>query len=132
MTTISNEYGKWLSTYKWTHVLTIRRHFRMSHSYAFRLCKKIIESLPGVKRVFFSLEKDSYDHMNHLHIIAETDDSESFENNLTKASGLIKDPSSIKYLKRVGSSEAVAWYSTKCIGHENVDYDMIEKGNTSR
>jgi hypothetical protein len=120
MSTISTQYGQWIGQYDWSHIVTIRRHFKLSEIYAQGLCQNIVKKSKDVSRLFYSLENDRQDNMNHLHLLIEANDTKLSRSKLAHLAGFGNNPKAISSLQDVESKEAVAMYVTKYIGKPDV------------
>jgi len=128
MSKISTEYGQWLSEYNWSHIVTIRLHYRLTELSAQKLCQRLIQGSRDVVRLFYSVEKDRQDNMNHMHLLIESNDSSLSREKVAKAAGLAKNPKAISFIQPADSKEAVSMYATKSIGRNDVYHGIEEKG----
>lgn len=127
MSKISTEYGKWLSGYNWSHIVTIRLHYKLTEISAQRLGQRIISSPKEINRLFYSVEKDSYDNMNHMHLLLESTNCTLSRKDVAQAAGLSRNPKAISFIQEVDSKKAVSIYTTKYIGNPNVYYGIEDK-----
>ena len=123
----STEYGKWLGEYNWSHIVTIRLHYKLTEMQADNLSKRLINNSEKVERLFYSVEKDRQDNMNHMHLLLETRNAELSRKEIALASGLAKNPKAISFVQNADSQKAVSMYASKYIGREGVFYGYEEK-----
>lgn len=124
MSKISTEYGQWLSEYNWSHIVTIRLHYKLTEISAQRLGQRIISSPKEINRLFYSVEKDSYDNMNHMHLLLESTNCTLSRKDVAQAAGLSRNPKAISFIQEVDSKEAVSMYITKFISRNDVDHGL--------
>lgn len=127
MSKISTEYGQWLSAYNWSHIVTIRLHYRLSELSAQKLGERLIQGSKAVRRLYYSVEKDRQDNMNHMHLLIESTDANLTREKVAAAAGLSKNPKAISFIQKVDSKEAVSMYATKSIGRNDVYHGIEDK-----
>ena len=122
MSKITTAYGQWLSKYNWSHIITIRLHYRLTEISARNLGQRLFKGSQDVVRLFYSVEKDRQDNMNHMHLIIQSNDPNLSREKVAKAAGLGKNPKAISYIQPADSREAVSMYVTKSVGRNDVDH----------
>lgn len=129
MSNISMHYGQWISQFNWSHIATIRLHYKLTETSAQRLGQRIISSPKEINRLFYSVEKDSYDNMNHMHLLLESTNHTLSRKDVAQAAGLSRNPKAISFIQEVDSKKAVSKYTTKYIGNPNVYYGIEDKAH---
>ena len=108
MSTISTHYGQWISQFNWSHIATIRLLYKLTETSAQRLGQRIISSPIEISRLFYSVEKDSYDNMNHMHLLLESTAHTLSRKDVAQAAGLSRNPKAISFIQEVDSKKAVS------------------------
>lgn len=119
MNRISHDYAKWLSITKWTHAVTLRRHFPFTEMSAELIGERIITSEKQINKLFYSVERDRCDNMNHMHLILESNHQNLTRKDIAIAAGLAKNPKAVSYFQKAQSKDAVSWYTSKHVGKPN-------------
>ena len=88
---------------------------------------RIISSAKEINRLFYSVEKDSYDNVNHVHLLLESTNHALSRKDVAQAAGLRRNPKAISFVQEVDSKKAVSSYTTKYIGNPNVYYGIEGK-----
>ena len=127
MNRISNEYGKWLSSFDWTHFFTVRRHFPLTEFQADKMAQKLIKSPYHILRMFYSLEKDRQDSMTHIHFIVEAGLQDLTRKETAKGLGLGKSTGDIGDFQEVDSNVGVSYYTSKFIGTSSKAHGYYDK-----
>jgi len=121
MNKIGIHYGKWLSSYQWTYIATIRRHFPLTEFNIGSMMTRLF-SCGRIKKLFYAIEPDRDDKMTHAHLLIETN---ATYNNNTIAKELGINPKSIRKFDEVKDAEAVSFYCTKNIKKDFCHYDFM-------
>lgn len=123
-TKYSSEYGQWLQGYKWTYILTIRRHFPLTIMACIKMAKSLLHYSSQITTIWMVLEKDRGDNMNHLHIILETGTLRLIRKEMVEALGIKHNPKMLSYFLIVDFSNGVARYCAKHIGKSHLFHDL--------
>lgn len=125
MSKITSHYGEWLGGFDWSHMITIRLHFRLSEVSAYNLCKRLFKGSRHINKLFYSVEKDRQDDMNHMHLLVDSKWTTLRRDQLASAAGFKDYPNAISFIENVKSKEAVSLYATKYLDKKGVFYDML-------
>lgn len=120
MNKIGRIYGKWLGETNWNYIATIRPHYKLTEFSSEEMFSKLIDK-PGVKRVFFALEKDTNPNMFHAHLMLQTDIQLTREK---LANMLDRNIKTVSYFQRVINPKAVSIYCTKHITYNFSHYSF--------
>jgi len=126
MTKISNEYGQWLSEFNWSHIVTIRLHYKLTELQSYNLGQRIINCSKNISRLFYSVEKDRQDNMNHMHLIIESMNPKLTRKQLANDAGFGNYVNAVSYFQKADSKRAVSNYCSKYVGKPEVYHDYLE------
>ena len=120
---ISNDYASFLTTYRWTHLATVRPNYKITEINAERIGKNLLKSRK-VNKLFYSVEKDINDKWYHMHLILDS-------KYITKSEILRNlgwnDLKVVSYLKTINDKIAVTNYCSKRIGKTALCHNFLIK-----
>lgn len=108
MMTLNNEWATYLKKQMWTHIATVRMHYKINEYGADKMTTALVKSKP-INHLFYAVEKDRYD-INHIHLLINANTSLSMEK---VARGLGKYTKAVSFLEKVNDQDAVSWYCSK-------------------
>jgi hypothetical protein len=127
MNIIAREWGNFLSETDWSYTATIRRHFPFTEMSAYKLATRLITNVTAIKKVFYSVERDRQDSMNHMHLILEVKDEDLTIKDVAIGANLSRNPKAIGNFGQVDSKYGVAYYASKEVGDRAMCYDYLTR-----
>lgn len=127
MNIIAREWGNFLSETDWSYTATIRRHFPFTEMSAYKLATRLITNITAIKKVFYSVERDRQDSMNHMHLILEVKDEDLTIKDVAIGANLSRNPKAIGNFGQVDSTYGVSYYASKDVGDRAICYDYLTK-----
>tara|TARA_B100001057_G_scaffold480242_1_gene552877 strand:- start:717 stop:1094 length:378 start_codon:yes stop_codon:yes gene_type:complete len=119
----NNNYGNFLSQYKWNYLATIRPNYKLNEVRAEKLAKNLMSNWE-VKKLFYAVEKDMGDDWYHMHLILDA--VNVTKKNLAEYIGW-NDTKVIGYLEKIENKEAVTHYIAKRIGKSALCHNFLIK-----
>jgi len=120
-TSISREYGQFISQFDWKYFMTCRHRYKMSEKIIRRWIDKLFKASLSISRIYWVMERDKSDmNSKHAHMLLECTE----EITQKQVKKVLK--TSIEYFEEIESKIAVSSYVTKFINCQNIDYDIVD------
>lgn len=118
MVTLNNGWASYLKKQMWTHIATVRLHYKISEYGADKMTTALVRSKP-INHLFYAVEKDRYD-INHIHLLINATTTLTMAK---VARGLGKYVKAVSFLEKVNDQAAVSWYCSKQLS-SGVPHDL--------
>ena len=119
-TSLSREYGQFLSQFDWRYTMVCRSPYRLNDYVLHRWTDKLFKASLGISKIFWVLERDKGDMTSkHAHILLECSEEISHE----QVTAILNN--SIVSYEEVRSKSGASNYVTKFVAHPNIEYDLV-------
>ena len=120
-TSLSREYGEFLSQFDWRYFMTCRHRYKLSEKTIRKWTDKLFKASLSISRIYWVLERDSKDPSSkHAHLLLECS-KEITQKQLKKALNV-----SVGHFGEIESTIGVSNYVTKFISSHNIEYDIVD------
>jgi hypothetical protein len=120
-TSLSREYGQFISQFDWRYFMTCRHRYKMSEKIIRKWTDKLFKASLSISRIYWVMERDKADVTSqHVHMLLECS-GEITQNQLKKVLN-----TAVGDFDEIRSKTAVSNYVTKFISSHNIDYDIID------
>ena len=120
-TSLSREYGQFISQFDWRYFMTCRHRYKMSEKIIRKWTDKLFKASLSISRIYWVMERDKADVTSqHVHMLLECS-GEITQNQLKKVLN-----TAVGGFDEIRSKTAVSNYVTKFISSHNIDYDIID------
>ena len=120
-TSLSREYGQFISQFDWRYFMTCRHRYRLSERTIRKWTEKLFKASLSISRIYWVMERDKADiSSKHVHMLLEC--SEEITQKQLKAAL----NTSVGDFGEIRSKTAVSNYVTKFINYQNIDYDIVD------
>jgi len=120
-TSLSREYGQFLSQFDWRYFMTCRHRYKLSEKTIRKWTDKLFKASLSISRIYWVMERDKEDvSSKHVHMLLECS-KEITQKQLKKALNV-----SVGHFGGIESKKAVSNYVNKFISSHNIDYDNVE------
>ena len=120
-TSLSREYGQFISQFDWRYFMTCRHRYKLSEKTIRKWTNKLFKASLSISRIYWVLELDTEDlSSKHLHMLLEC----SEEINQKQLKAVLN--TSVGDFDEIRSKIAVSSYITKFINCQNIDYDFVD------
>ena len=113
MQLISRNWKTYLTNQIWTHIATVRLHYKMNEYVADKMTTSLVKS-NQINHLFYAVENDRLG-INHMHLLLN---GMATVTTGSIAKGLGKYSKAVSYLKEVHDQEAVSWYCSKQLSND--------------
>jgi len=120
-TSLSREYGQFISQFDWRYFMTCRHRYRLSEKTISKWTDKLFKASLSISRIYWVMERDKTDMTSkHVHMLLEC--SEEITQKQLKA--VLN--TSVGDFDEIRSKTAVSSYVTKFISSHNIEYDIVD------
>ena len=120
-TSISREYGQFISQFDWRYFMTCRHRYDLSEKTISKWTDKLFKASLSISRIYWVMERDKTDMTSkHVHMLLEC--SEEITQKQLKA--VLN--TSVGDFDEIRSNTAVSNYVTKFISSHNIEYDIVD------
>jgi len=120
-TSLSREYGQFISQFDWRYFMTCRHRYKMSEKIIRKWTDKLFKASLSISRIYWVMERDKADMSSkHVHMLLECSE-EITQNQLKKVLN-----TSVGDFDEIQSKSKVSNYVTKFISSHNIEYDIID------
>ena len=120
-TSLSREYGQFISQFDWRYFMTCRHRYKMSEKIIRKWTDKLFKASLSISRIYWVMERDKADMSSkHVHMLLEC----SEEITQKKLKDVLN--TSVGDFGELRSKTAVSNYVTKFISSHNIEYDIID------
>ena len=120
-TSLSREYGQFISQFDWKYFMTCRYRYKLSEKTVRAWADKLFKASLNISRIYWVLELDTEDPSSkHLHMLLECSEE------ITQKQ--LKDVlnTSVGDFGEIESKTGVSNYVTKFISSHNIEYDIVD------
>ena len=120
-TSLSREYGQFISQFDWRYFMTCRHRYRLSEKTIRKWTDKLFKASLSISRIYWVMERDKADMSSkHVHMLLEC------SKEITQKQ--LKDVlnTSVGDFNYIRSKTAVSSYVTKFISSHNIEYDIVD------
>ena len=120
-TSLSREYGQFISQFEWRYFMTCRHRYKLSEKTINKWTDKLFKSSLSISRIYWVMERDKSDMSSkHVHMLLECSE-EITQDRLKKILN-----TSVGDFDEIRSKTAVSNYVTKFISYQNIEYDIVD------
>ena len=120
-TSLSREYGQFISQFDWRYFMTCRHRYRLSEKTIRKWTDKLFKASLSISRIYWVMERDKADMSSkHVHMLLE------YSEEITQKQLKTVLNTSVGDFDVLRSKTAVSNYVTKFISSHNIDYDIID------
>ena len=120
-TSLSREYGQFISQFDWRYFMTCRHRYRLSEKTIRKWTDKLFKASLSISRIYWVMERDKADiSSKHVHMLLEC----SEEINQKQLKAVLN--TSVGDFDVLRSKTAVSNYVTKFISSHNIEYDIVD------
>jgi len=120
-TSLSREYGQFLSQFDWRYFMTCRHRYKLSEKTIRKWTDKLFKASLSISRIYWVLERDSEDPSSkHAHLLLECSE-EITQKQLKEVLNV-----SVGHFGEIESTTGVSNYVTKFISSQNIEYDIVD------
>lgn len=120
-TSLSREYGQFLSQFDWKYFMTCRHRYKLSEKTIRKWTDKLFKASLSISRIYWVMERDKEDiSSKHVHMLLECSE-EITQKQVKKALNV-----SVGHFGEIESTTGVSNYVTKFISSHNIEYDIVD------
>ena len=120
-TSLSREYGQFISQFDWRYFMTCRHRYKMSEKIIRKWTDKLFKASLSISRIYWVMERDKADiSSKHVHMLLECSE-EITQKQLKEVLN-----TSVGDFNKIRSKTAVSNYVTKFISSHNIEYDIVD------
>jgi len=120
-TSISREYGQFISQFDWRYFMTCRHRYRLSEKTIRKWTDKLFRASLSISRIYWVMERDKADMSSkHVHMLLECSEEITQKQLKTVLNTSVGDFDVLR------SKTAVSNYVTKFISSHNIEYDIVD------
>lgn len=122
-TTERTKYSKAVSTLRdWKTTAVIRPYYRLTHTGADKLVKRIVDNSQDIGAIWYTLEEDSHSDLNHLHLLIDAQVTKESLSNDARLNARFAN-----YCQPIESPEAITGYVNKHLDKRNSHHNIFTK-----
>jgi hypothetical protein len=120
-TSLSREYGQFISQFDWRYFMTCRHLYRLSEKTIRKWTDKLFKASLSISRIYWVMERDKADMSSkHVHMLLECSEEITQKQLKTVLNTSVGDFDVLR------SKTAVSNYVTKFISSHNIEYDIVD------
>jgi hypothetical protein len=120
-TSLSREYGQFISQFDWRYFMTCRHRYKMSEKTIRKWTDKLFKASLSISKIYWVMERDKADMLSkHLHMLLEC----SEEINQKQLKAVLN--TSVGDFDEIRSKSKVSDYVTKFVSSQNIEYDIVD------
>ena len=120
-TSISREYGQFISQFDWRYFMTCRYRYKLSEKTISKWTDKLFKASLSISRIYWVMERDKADMSSkHVHMLLECSEEITQKQLKTVLNTSVGDFDVLR------SKTAVSNYVTKFISSHNIEYDIVD------
>jgi hypothetical protein len=120
-TSLSREYGQFISQFDWRYLMTCRHLYRLSEKTIRKWTDKLFKASLSISRIYWVMERDKADMSSkHVHMLLECSEEITQKQLKTVLNTSVGDFDVLR------SKTAVSNYVTKFISSHNIEYDIVD------
>lgn len=120
-TSLSREYGQFISQFDWRYFMTCRHRYRLSEKTIRKWTDKLFKASLSISRIYWVMERDKADMSSkHVHMLLECSEEITQKQLKTVLNTSVGDFDVLR------SKTAVSNYVTKFISSHNIEYDIVD------
>ena len=120
-TSLSREYGQFISQFDWRYFMTCRHRYRLSEKTIRKSTDKLFKASLSISRIYWVMERDKADMSSkHVHMLLECSEEITQKQLKTVLNTSVGDFDVLR------SKTAVSNYVTKFISSHNIEYDIVD------